>query len=57
MIFANMEINETIIHNDRGFIEINGIESKEFLQNIITNDVEKISENHTLFSSILTPQG
>ena len=52
-----MEINETIIHNDRGFIEINGAESKEFLQNIITNDVEKISENHTLFSSILTPQG
>ena len=52
-----MEINETIVLNDRGFIEISGIEAKEFLQNIITNDVEKISENHTLFSSILTPQG
>tara|TARA_B100000029_G_scaffold386191_1_gene381972 strand:- start:1992 stop:2882 length:891 start_codon:yes stop_codon:yes gene_type:complete len=52
-----MEINETIVLNDRGFIQINGVESKEFLQNIITNDVDKISENHTLFSSILTPQG
>jgi len=52
-----MEINETTILDDRGFIQINGGEAKEFLQNIITNDVEKISENHTLFSSIFTPQG
>ena len=52
-----MEINETAVLGDRGFIEINGDEAKEFLQNIITNDVEKISENHTLFSSIFTPQG
>jgi len=52
-----MEINETTILDDRGFIQINGGEAKEFLQNIITNDVEKISENRTLFSSIFTPQG
>ena len=52
-----MEINETTILNDRSFIQIDGDEAKEFLQNIITNDVEKISDNHTLFSSILTPQG
>ena len=52
-----MEINETTILDDRGFIQINGDEAKEFLQNIITNDVEKISENRTLFSSIFTPQG
>ena len=52
-----MEINETIILNDRGFIHINGDEAKEFLQNIITNDVEKVSKNFTIFSSIFTPQG
>jgi hypothetical protein len=52
-----METNETTILGDRGFIQINGDEAKEFLQNIITNDVEKISENRTLFSSIFTPQG
>ena len=52
-----MEINQTTILDDRGFIHINGLEAKEFLQNIVTNDVEKVSENFTLFSSIFTPQG
>ena len=52
-----MKINETIILDDRGFIQINGNEAKDFLQNIVTNDIEKITNNFTLFSSILTPQG
>ena len=52
-----MEINETIILDDRGFIKINGQEAKSFLQNIVTNDIEKITDNLTLFSSIFTPQG
>ena len=52
-----MEINETAILDDRGFIQINGNEAKEFLQNIVTNDIEKISLKFTLFSSIFTPQG
>ena len=52
-----MEINETIIFDDRGFVKINGHEAKSFLQNIVTNDIEKITNNFTLFSSIFTPQG
>ncbi len=52
-----MEINETTILDDRGFIKINGDEAKSFLQNIVTNDIEKITDNVTLFSSIFTPQG
>ena len=52
-----MEINETTILDDRGFIKINGDEARSFLQNIVTNDVEKVTENFTLFSSIFTPQG
>ena len=52
-----MEINETTILDDRGFIQINGAEAKEFLQNIVTNDIDKISLKFTLFSSIFTPQG
>jgi len=52
-----MEINETIILDDRGFIKINGNEVKNFLQNIVTNDIEKITNSLTLFSSIFTPQG
>ena len=52
-----MEINETTVLDDRGFIRINGDEAKDFLQNIVTNDIEKITENLTIFSSIFTPQG
>jgi len=52
-----MEINETTILDDRGFIKINGDEAKSFLQNIVTNDIEKIADKLTLFSSIFTPQG
>ena len=52
-----MEINETIILDDRGFVKINGSEAKSFLQNIVTNDIDTITDSLTLFSSIFTPQG
>jgi len=55
--FANMEKNEVITLEDRGFIQVNGPEAKDFLQNIVTNDIEKVTSNLTAFSSILTPQG
>ena len=41
-----MEINETIVLDDRGFIKINGDEAKYFLQNIVTNDIETVSYTH-----------
>ena len=52
-----MEKNEVITLEDRGFIQISGPETKDFLQNIITNDIEKVNSGSTVFSSILTPQG
>ena len=52
-----MEINETAILDDKGFVQINGADAKDFLQNIVTNNIEKITTNFTLFASILTPQG
>jgi len=52
-----MEKNEVIILEDRGFIQVNGAEAKDFLQNIVTNDIEKATNNSTIFASILTPQG
>ena len=52
-----MEKNEVITLEDRGFIQVTGLEAKDFLQNIVTNDIEKVSSNSTIFSSILTPQG
>ena len=52
-----MEKNEVITLEDRGFIQINGPEAKDFLQNIVTNNIEKVTNSSTVFSSILTPQG
>jgi len=52
-----MEKNEVITLEDRGFIHVNGPEAKDFLQNIVTNDIEKVTSSSTVFSSILTPQG
>jgi len=52
-----MKINESCILEDRGVIYINGPDTKEFLQNIVTNNLDFISENTSIYSSILTPQG
>ena len=52
-----MDKNEVINLQDRGFIQVNGAEAKDFLQNIVTNDIEKVTSGSTVFSSILTPQG
>ena len=52
-----MEKNEVITLEDRGFIQVNGSEAKDFLQNIVTSDIEKVTTSSTVFSSILTPQG
>ena len=52
-----MENNEVIILEDRGFIQVNGAEAKDFLRNIVTNDIEKVTNSSTIFTSILTPQG
>ena len=51
-----MEKNEVITLEDRGFIQVNGPEAKDFLQNIVTNDIEKVTSSSTIFSSILTPR-
>jgi folate-binding protein YgfZ len=52
-----MEKNQIIILEDRGLIAIEGPDTKDFLQNIISNDVNKVSESSSVFSGIFTPQG
>ena len=52
-----MEKNEVTTLEDRGFIQVNGSEAKDFLQNIVTSNIDKVTTSSTLFSSILTPQG
>jgi len=52
-----MEKNNIVILEDRGLISIKGPDSKDFLQNVLTNDVEKSEKFSTIHSAILTPQG
>ena len=39
------------------FLSIEGRESNEFLQNLITNDINKCAEDNILYSCLLSPQG
>ena len=52
-----MNIQNVYILEDRGILYVNGLDAKEFLQNLITNDINKISDNCSCFASLLTPQG
>ena len=52
-----MNRNNVYILEDRGLLYINGDDAKEFLQNIITNNIENVSDNRSCFSALLTPQG
>ena len=45
------------ILEDRSLLYINGLDAKDFLQNLVTNDINKVSENSSCFASLLTPQG
>ena len=52
-----MNIKNVYILDDRAILYINGEDTKEFLQNLISNDINKVSDVNSCFSSLLTPQG
>ena len=52
-----MEKDQIILLEDRGLISITGEDTKNFLQNIITNDIDKVSFSSSIFSGLFTPQG
>ena len=49
--------NNVYILEDRAIIYINGSDAKAFLQNLISNDINKVSDNSSCFASLFTPQG
>tara|TARA_Y100000992_G_scaffold302000_1_gene274513 strand:- start:2399 stop:3286 length:888 start_codon:yes stop_codon:yes gene_type:complete len=49
--------NSVYIFEDRAIIYINGLDAKDFLQNLISNDINKVTDNSSCFASLLTPQG
>jgi len=52
-----MNINTACILEDRGVLFIDGSDAKDFLQNIVTNDLNKVTDSYSSFASLLTPQG
>ncbi len=52
-----MNNNKIYILEDRGLIYISGTDAREFLQNLITNNIEKVSDTKSCFASLLSPQG
>ena len=52
-----MEKDQVVILDKRGTILISGEDSGEFLQNIITNDIYKVTNENSIFAALLTPQG
>ena len=54
---SNMNIKNVYILEDRGILFVNGLDAKEFLQNLVTNDINKVDNSNSCFASLLTPQG
>ena len=52
-----MKKDQIFILKDRGVLLISGQDCKDFLQNLVTNDINKVTETQSCFSSLLTPQG
>ena len=52
-----MNIKNVYILDDRAILYLNGVNTKEFLQNLISNDINKVSDTSTCFTSLLSPQG
>ena len=49
--------NNVYILDDRAILYVSGHDAKDFLQNLISNDINKITDSSSCFASLLTPQG
>ena len=52
-----MKKDDVYIFEDRGLLYLNGEDVKEFLQNLISNNIEKVTNEMSCFAALLTPQG
>ncbi|MDC1033222.1 folate-binding protein [Candidatus Pelagibacter sp.] len=52
-----MNIKDVYILDDRAILYLNGEDTKDFLQNLISNDINKVSDTNSCFTSLLSAQG
>jgi len=52
-----MAMNGYVILEDRGLVTVGGEDRADFLQGLISNDIEKVSPDRAIWAALLTPQG
>ena len=52
-----MKNKNVYILDNRAILYVNGEDAEEFLQNLISNNVKKVNDLYSCFTSLLTPQG
>ena len=52
-----MNIKKVYILADRAILYVNGEDANEFLQNLISNNINKVNDENSCFTSLLSPQG
>jgi folate-binding protein YgfZ len=52
-----MNINSVYILKNRAVLYISGEDAKDYLQNLITNDIKKVSDENSCLGTLLSPQG
>ena len=52
-----MKTKNVYILDNRAILYVNGEDAEEFLQNLISNNIKKVNDLYSCFTSLLTPQG
>ena len=52
-----MNTEKVYILEDIAILYISGSDTDKFLQNLISNDIEKVNKSKSCFASLLSPQG
>lgn len=47
----------SVLLEDRGVLAVSGEDARQFLQDIVSNDVTKVGADHAVYASLLTAQG
>ena len=52
-----MGANKVVVLDRRGVIRLAGADGRQFLQGLISGDMNKVSPSRTIYAALLTPQG
>lgn len=52
-----MSDRQAVVLESRGLLAVTGADARGFLQGIVSNDLDKVTPAHSVWSALLTPQG